>query len=362
MNTKNPNKSIKYIPLIIQDIHKGLIKKLWFCFLIAFTVISFISLFTTLTGITNTITNALILSASITCLIFRNKISTLIKCVSIIALSIGIGLYTVYYLQLTGIGYIWIVLTLYLSSTLVSISFSKKLFISILIFTFIIDITKKYFLFVHPSNMINVNHLYLLNAFFIFLTLYILANYNYQIINLLKKINDQKNKLNKFATFDQLTGLYSLQASDKKSKKIISKANKYNSMFAVLFIDLDDFKTINDTYGHDAGDEVLKIIAARIYVLLNDKGFAARIGGDEFFLVLQIKNEIGESVTFAQELISLINKPINYEGLLISISASVGISSFPEHGKDLNSLLKTADHAMYESKNSGKNRYTLAKA
>jgi|GEM_PF-2436173 len=174
------------------------------------------------------------------------------------------------------------------------------------------------------------------------------------------KIKDAEERVRYYANHDALTGLPSLRHGKDMLQQAIKTAGEHQYQLAVLFVDLDGFKGINDTHGHDAGDLVLKTVASRIEVCLGDKGFAARIGGDEFIVVLNLKDPRIDKLSISGQLIKKIGDPISWHGIELSVGASIGISIFPLHGRDAEALLKSADAAMYKAKNNGKNQVILA--
>jgi diguanylate cyclase (GGDEF)-like protein len=126
----------------------------------------------------------------------------------------------------------------------------------------------------------------------------------------------------------------------------------------VFFIDLDGFKNINDTLGHEAGDVLLRSIAEKISGLLRRTDTIARFGGDEFCILSVDINDGEDSEELAARILKAINQPFEYKGHPLKVTASIGISSNTGHQKDLETLINEADQAMYLSKNAGKNRYT----
>lgn len=127
--------------------------------------------------------------------------------------------------------------------------------------------------------------------------------------------------------------------------------------FAIAFLDLDDFKRINDAMGHSAGDEFLKVVAQRLQHCLQTRGLVCRLGGDEFILLLTRTGGYEQITGIVRSAIAEINSPWNFKGGDFHISASVGVSVYPDDGQDADSLIKAADMAMYEAKRNGKNRY-----
>lgn len=128
--------------------------------------------------------------------------------------------------------------------------------------------------------------------------------------------------------------------------------------FALLFIDLDKFKSINDTKGHAAGDEVLKIVSQRLSQTIRKNDHISRIGGDEFVVLID-HHDNNHIQTVAQKLISKVNEPINLPQGLFQLSASIGIAHYPRDGRNFDTLINASDQALYKAKNLGRNRFEL---
>lgn len=161
------------------------------------------------------------------------------------------------------------------------------------------------------------------------------------------------------ALHDALTGLPNRVLLLDRLNQTLARVKRHQDFAAVMFIDLDGFKPINDTFGHECGDEVLKVTAQRLQEVLRSDDTAARIGGDEFVMVLgELKNGLHAGLTGTRT-IKAITQPIAWEGRTVSVSASLGISVAPTDGTDPETLLKKADEAMYVAKKSGKNGYSF---
>ena len=161
------------------------------------------------------------------------------------------------------------------------------------------------------------------------------------------------------ALHDSLTGLPNRLLLIDRLRQSLSRAVRHKDFIAVMFIDLDGFKPINDTYGHECGDEVLRVTAARLLEAVRGADTAARIGGDEFVIVLtELINGLHAGLT-ANRVIKGITKPIIWEGHTVTVSASLGVSIGPTDGPDPETLVKRADEAMYVAKKSGKNGYSF---
>jgi diguanylate cyclase (GGDEF)-like protein len=174
----------------------------------------------------------------------------------------------------------------------------------------------------------------------------------------------EREEVSRYASVhDSLTGLPNRELFNDRLEHSLAQAKRHNWSLAVMFIDLDGFKKINDSYGHDAGDSVLKTIAARLTESTRDDDTVSRHGGDEFlYLLTEVKNE-QDLTSIAEKLIVSIQTPcdVSIDDLTInpSISASIGISIFPKDGSTAEALIKSADQAMYRAKGS-KSRYLFA--
>lgn len=168
--------------------------------------------------------------------------------------------------------------------------------------------------------------------------------------------------IHKMAHYDSLTGLANRALINENLNNILAEAKKTQSKAAVAFIDLDNFKLINDTMGHDVGDVILRKAGEIIEGCVGKKDFAGRLGGDEFIVVMPEINKISEAMEKINRLVEDINTHINIDRKEFYISASVGISIYPNHGEDSKALIKNADTAMYIAKGNGKNSCKLFNA
>lgn len=161
------------------------------------------------------------------------------------------------------------------------------------------------------------------------------------------------------ADHDLLTGLPNRRSVDVHLANTYQMAKHASQPFAILFMDLDGFKRVNDEYGHDLGDALLIEVANMFKKVLRQSDFLARQGGDEFVLVVGSYLYRQELVQLAQRLIRLFARPVMVQGVPLEIGVSIGIAEFPHHGKHVKQLLHVADKAMYSSKKNGKNRYSF---
>lgn len=190
--------------------------------------------------------------------------------------------------------------------------------------------------------------------------LVILPMYLFALIKKLHELNIQlQTELSRtyhVATHDQLTGISNRQYFHTRLDELIAESRKTGNSLAVLFIDLDEFKAINDELGHSAGDEVLQIVAERLRQNCRDQDVIARFGGDEFSLIITDTNADAVEST-AKRVLQSIREPISIDKRLYELGGSIGISVFPEHGQTPDELTHNADVAMYEAKHQGKNAY-----
>ena len=173
------------------------------------------------------------------------------------------------------------------------------------------------------------------------------------LLGITREINELKRvelDLQYLATHDSLTTLPNRYLFYDRLEQTILRARRNKNLFAVLYIDLDGFKSINDRYGHDAGDQVLKQVAVRLSSSLRDSDTVARIGGDEFTIILETIKKPEEALLIAQHLREAIELKFEFLANRMEVTVSIGISLFPTHGMDSTTLLKTADQAMYEAK------------
>jgi len=187
---------------------------------------------------------------------------------------------------------------------------------------------------------------------------------------IVREITDRKRaeeRVHKLAYFDTLTGLPNRQLFQQQLAHAIERAQASNTKVAALYVDLDNFKRINDTLGHNFGDVVLKTIAERLDSCIRSDDCVirpeaddtelrlARLGGDEFVAILQDLESTDDAVTVAERIRSELTKPVEHLGHEFVVTSSIGVSLYPDDGKDIDALLKNADVAMYQAKNGGRN-------
>ncbi len=168
-----------------------------------------------------------------------------------------------------------------------------------------------------------------------------------------------QSDLNKMAYFDSLTGLPNRNVFIDRLNQLINNSKRCNRMFALLFLDLDNFKPVNDNFGHDAGDKLLCEVAGRLSDCVRKSDTVARIGGDEFNIILSDLSSIKDVEIVARKIITQLGEPFDFSEFTCSIGVSIGISIFPSDGADLETLIKNADTSMYVAKNSGGKQYFI---
>jgi diguanylate cyclase (GGDEF)-like protein/PAS domain S-box-containing protein len=168
-----------------------------------------------------------------------------------------------------------------------------------------------------------------------------------------------EERLKHLSTHDRLTSLPNRSLLYNRLERSIARGERYNRKLAVLFLDLDGFKAVNDTLGHAAGDRLLIDVGDRLRSCVRESDTVARMGGDEFILILDEIVDVKHARTSVQRILEVIDRPYHLDGQEVNITASIGVSVFPIHGEDAETLITLADRAMYISKDKGKERYTI---
>jgi len=171
------------------------------------------------------------------------------------------------------------------------------------------------------------------------------------------RLEQEKKELYNLSITDPLSGLANRYYLDERVRQIISESQRSHTEFALLFLDLDHFKVVNDSLGHDVGDELLKSIANTIQNILRANDVVARIGGDEFVIVLTHYKDDIELVEIIERIQKILSKPWSIKTYPIEVTSSVGVTIYPKDGNNLLSLMKNADIAMYKAKEKGRKCY-----
>lgn len=168
------------------------------------------------------------------------------------------------------------------------------------------------------------------------------------------------DRIQYLAHYDALTGLANRRLVQDRLEQALVRAKRNHQALAVLFLDLDRFKQINDTLGHDQGDELLKAVAARLTGSVRQEDTVSRLGGDEFVVVLPEIAHAGDAEIVAQKIVAAIRLPVVLAGGELHVTTSIGLAVYPQDGEAVTSLMKSADIALYRAKEGGRNRYCLA--
>lgn len=178
----------------------------------------------------------------------------------------------------------------------------------------------------------------------------------HQMVN---KLEQAQEELQELARYDCLTGLSNRKFFYEQLDNLIERVRRENKIMAVMFLDLDNFKPVNDEHGHPIGDLLLKSVAKRISSCLRKNDIAARLGGDEFIIAYDTTGAEENLKITARRIIEGISDVYILDGITLTISASIGISVYPKDGVDMDILIRNADAAMYSTKKDGGNNYNL---
>ncbi len=178
-----------------------------------------------------------------------------------------------------------------------------------------------------------------------------------RIADMRQKLFETTQVLHILSTTDSLTGAFNRLQFDSVILEKLSYAKAFDSQFALLFLDLDHFKTINDTFGHQAGDQLLKNVATRLKEALSGHDFIARMGGDEFAVILDRLKADEDVDKVAKKIIDTLSTPYYLLGNPVIVSSSIGMSIFPQDGETHELLMRNADTAMYYAKALGRNNF-----
>jgi diguanylate cyclase (GGDEF)-like protein len=175
-----------------------------------------------------------------------------------------------------------------------------------------------------------------------------------------RKLRKQEAQLVSMAHYDALTGLPNRTLLADRLQQAMARIHRQGGRLALAFIDLDQFKPVNDRFGHEAGDQLLVEISRRMRGELREQDTLARLGGDEFVaLIINVEGDYGVD-SLLNRLLAAVSAPVELADTQVQVSASVGVTVYPQDGKlDGDQLIRQADQAMYRAKQSGKNRYAL---
>lgn len=175
-------------------------------------------------------------------------------------------------------------------------------------------------------------------------------------------MKEHQRQLEHIAHFDALTGLPNRVLLADRLQQALSQSQRRKQSLAVVFLDLDGFKVVNDTHGHKMGDELLIVVSQRMRAALREGDTLARIGGDEFVAVLVDLEQPGDWVPLLDRMLQAASAPVQIGEFVLNVSASIGVTIYPDDNADADILMRHADHAMYLAKQAGKNCYRLYEA
>ena len=179
------------------------------------------------------------------------------------------------------------------------------------------------------------------------------------VVSDITELKEAEEKLERAAHFDALTGIPNRVLLADRMRQALAQCSRNAKTLAVCYLDLDGFKPINDTWGHDAGDQMLREMARRLMACLRAGDTVARLGGDEFVLLLLNLERIDECESALKRILAAVAQPLTINGHSVQVSASIGVSIYPSDAADSDMLLRHADQAMYMAKEAGRNRYYL---
>ena len=299
--------------------------------------------------------------------IFRRRLSLDARVVLLLVIFWTLGLAGLLTFGPLGAGYWWLVLSSLIVSTIYSV---RAGIMTVLAVTIVLLVVATGFM----SGVLNMPHnpqaygvsgvtwasMLLTTVATPFIVFQAIAAYQKTTLALLKEVEQQRDHIMQLANHDSLTGLPLMSLAMERLARVINNATRTKTKVAMLFIDLDGFKSVNDTAGHEAGDFVLRTIAFRIARSIRLSDTAARIGGDEFIVILGGLPDERIATEIAQRIISVVSQPIEYSNRQVRVGASIGIGLFPDHATDAQALRRAADAAMYTAKRRGKNSFTFA--
>jgi diguanylate cyclase (GGDEF)-like protein len=275
-----------------------------------------------------------------------------------------VGLPGIYHFGLSASGTWWLVLSGLVATTLYSprfgfvIALLTGLVLAVAGVGFVTGLLQPAIAFetynVQPSSWIAT---LLVTGIFSVLVLKSFGGYTRAIEQLLVRIREQRDEIERLSLHDPLTGLPLPALAADRLEMAMTMARRAGRRVALLYIDLDSFKRVNDGLGHDAGDAVLRTCAWRMRHALRGEDTVARLGGDEFIAVVSGLSEPAQAGQVARKILGALSQSLEYDGHPLSVSASIGIALFPDDGEDMATLRRCADQAMYAAKRNGRDRF-----
>lgn len=173
------------------------------------------------------------------------------------------------------------------------------------------------------------------------------------------ELHESEERFAHLATHDSLTGLPNRNLFDAEVESAVARAKRSNQMLSVVFVDVDNFKDINDALGHTLGDELLRSLGGRLRLALRESDLVSRPGGDEFLILAESITSAESTERVVEKIMTSVHEPLQLNGHDLLVTASIGVSVFPDHGSDPSELVRKADVALYRAKASGKDKYAI---
>ncbi len=213
----------------------------------------------------------------------------------------------------------------------------------------------------YPTEILAAHNIFIVSANLIGGTAGFLAERNKRMLFLRRlQLEEERNFHFSRSVHDPMTGLPNRELLYDRIRQVMARSQRDGSRHCGLFVDLDGFKAINDQYGHEVGDEVLSLVAARLKSAVREADTVARIGGDEFFVLAQDVPSQEAASQIAMKILDVVNEPLTGEVEGLSLTASIGICELPFEGMTIQSIIRRADDAMYDTKNAGKAGFEFA--
>lgn len=296
----------------------------------------------------------------------RNKLSTEVKTITLAIISLAAGLLGIYTQGLYSAATCFIPLSVitmamvFSARTVALFAAFALLSLAFLAMGFVLNYLQLPVTDKAPINSSSHWLMYLLGiATFLMISSGLIIHYRNQAQRLLEQLHAERDKLSQRAHFDELTGLPLARFCNKRLIRACHRAQRHDRLVALFFIDLDNFKAVNDRLGHDAGDTCLQITAQRMLDATDDNHIVSRISGDEFLLIMREVESMGQIERLAQTLIGTVSEPMRHEGHSFKVGMSIGIVIFPDHTEDPRRMRTLADQAMYDAKRNGKNTWAI---
>lgn len=182
--------------------------------------------------------------------------------------------------------------------------------------------------------------------------------FNRMVLNL-REITASRDQIRHLANHDALTGLPNRLLLEDRLQQALIEGRREDELVAVMFLDLDGFKGVNDTYGHEAGDVLLKQVAIRLLHCVRERDTVARLGGDEFVIIFINVKGLSTVEMIARKVVRSFERSFDISGFTLNVSTSIGVSLYPQHAASPDDLMQLADEAMYQAKRAGKNRFCI---